>query len=112
MGADLYLRSDCESSCMHLQLRHPLLCELLPGQPILFTLASALDISPLLGGFLAMFLILETVVTSFGLQTIAGLAEPDITFGAVEKDGPPDTTVGRACVFTMQDSRRGELFVV
>ena len=97
---------------LHLQLQDLLLCELLLGQPILFTLASALGISPLLGGFLAMFLVLETVVTSFGLQTIAGLAEPDITFGAVEKDVPPDTTVGRTCVFTEQDSRRGELFMV
>lgn len=97
---------------MHLQLRHPLLCELLLGRPILFTLASALDISPLLGGLLAMFLILETVIASSGLQTIAGLAEADITFGAVEKDVPPDTTVGRTCVFTEQDSRGGELFVV
>lgn len=97
---------------LHLQLQDLLLCELLLGQPILFTLASALGISPLLGGFLAMFLVLETVVTSFGLQTIAGLAEPDITFGAVEKDVPPDTTVGRTCVFTEQDSRGGELFMV
>lgn len=92
---------------MHLQLRHPLLCELPLSQPILFTLTSALGISPLLGGFLAMFLILETVIASFGLQTIAGLAEPDITFGAVEKEVPPDATVGRTCVFTEQDSRGG-----
>lgn len=97
---------------MHLQLRHLLLCKLPLSQLILLTLASALGISPLLGGFLAMLLVLESVVTSLGLETVAGLAEPDITFGAVEKDVPPDTTVGRTCVFTEQDSRRGELFVV
>lgn len=90
---------------LQLQLRHPLLCELLLGQLILLTLASALGIFPLLGGFLAMLLVLETVVTSLGLETVAGLAEPDITLRAIEKDVPPDTTVGRACVFTEQDSR-------
>lgn len=90
---------------LHLQLRDLLLCELPLSQPVLFTLASALDISPLLGGLLAMFLILEPVITSSGLETVAGLAEPYITIRAVEKDVPPDTTVGRTCVFTEQDSR-------
>jgi len=90
---------------MHLQLRSHILRKLPLSQLILLTLASTLGISLLLGGLLAMLLILEPVVTSLGLETVAGLAEPDITFGAVEKDVPPDTTVGSTCVFTEQDSR-------
>lgn len=84
---------------MHLQLRSHILCKLLLGQ------LSTLGISLPLGGFLAMLLVLEPVITSSGLETVAGLAEPDITLRAIEKDVPPDTTVGRACVFTEQDSR-------
>lgn len=80
---------------MHLQLRSHILCKLPLSQPVLFTLASALDIYPLLGGLLAMLLVLEPVITSSGLKTVAGLAEPDITLRAIEKDVPPDTTVGR-----------------
>lgn len=96
---------------LHLQLRHLLLCKLPLGQLILLTLTSALGISLLLGGFLAMFLVLEPVITSSGLETVAGLAGPDITLRAVEKDVPPDTTVGRTCGYLTMDRYICERFL-